>query len=87
MVLPVLGGAPAVWNTALMFFQGMLLLGYLYAHIMTRQFDFRTQSVIDTGVLADCTVYRFNRTAVLRRIEYRATDAEMVFLYRPSPRR
>lgn len=27
MVLPLLGGSPAVWNTAMMFFQAALLLG------------------------------------------------------------
>ena len=32
LVLPLLGGAPAVWNTCLMFFQTLLLLGYVYAH-------------------------------------------------------
>ena len=26
-LLPLLGGAPAVWNTCLLFFQTMLLLG------------------------------------------------------------
>src|SRR4051794_21802097 len=31
MVLPMLGGAPAVWNTCLVFFQIMLLAGYAYA--------------------------------------------------------
>ena len=36
MVLPLLGGAPAVWNTAMMFFQLMLLAGYGYAHLLTR---------------------------------------------------
>lgn len=50
MVLPILGGAPAVWNTALMFFQGMLLAGYLYAHILTRHLGIRMQSIIH-GVL------------------------------------
>jgi spermidine synthase len=30
-LLPVLGGAPAVWNTCLLFFQLMLLAGYLLA--------------------------------------------------------
>jgi hypothetical protein len=35
-LLPVLGGSSAVWVTCLVFFQGMLLLGYLYAHAMTR---------------------------------------------------
>ena len=32
MALPVFGGTPAVWNTCLVFFQGMLLCGYLLAH-------------------------------------------------------
>ena len=36
MLLPMLGGAPAVWNTAMMFFQITLLVGYLYAHLLTR---------------------------------------------------
>jgi hypothetical protein len=36
MLLPRLGGAPAVWNTALMFFQVVLLAGYLYAHFLSR---------------------------------------------------
>ncbi len=32
MVLPRLGGSPAVWSTCLVFFQAVLLLGYAYAH-------------------------------------------------------
>ncbi|HMC02861.1 MAG TPA: fused MFS/spermidine synthase [Cellulomonadaceae bacterium] len=32
IVLPVFGGTPAVWATVLVFFQGVLLLGYLYSH-------------------------------------------------------
>ncbi len=32
MVLPVLGGTPAVWNTCLVFFQVTLLAGYLLVH-------------------------------------------------------
>jgi hypothetical protein len=36
MVLPLLGGSPAVWNTCVLFFQSMLLLGYLYAHLGPR---------------------------------------------------
>jgi hypothetical protein len=35
-LLPLLGGSSAVWVTCLVFFQGMLLAGYLYAHWMTR---------------------------------------------------
>ncbi len=36
MVLPLLGGTPSVWNTCLLFFQGALLVGYLYAHVTSR---------------------------------------------------
>ena len=36
-LLPVLGGSSAVWVTCLVFFQGALLLGYLYAHWLSRQ--------------------------------------------------
>ena len=35
LVLPRLGGSPAVWNTCICFFQAALLLGYLYAHIVS----------------------------------------------------
>lgn len=36
MVLPKLGGTPAVWSVAMVFFQAMLLAGYAYAHALTR---------------------------------------------------
>ena len=36
LVLPILGGSSAVWNTSLAFFQGALLVGYLYAHALQR---------------------------------------------------
>src|SRR5271156_2278994 len=35
-LLPLLGGAPSVWNTAMMFFQLVLLAGYIYAHAVAR---------------------------------------------------
>src|SRR3954463_2442997 len=36
MVLPRLGGSPAVWSVAMVFFQSLLLAGYAYAHYLTR---------------------------------------------------
>src|SRR5690554_7470823 len=36
MLLPSLGGTPGVWNTCMMFFQAVLLLGYLWAHGVSR---------------------------------------------------
>jgi hypothetical protein len=35
MILPWLGGSPAVWNTSLIFYQTCLLAGYGYAHLGT----------------------------------------------------
>jgi hypothetical protein len=37
MVLPSLGGTPAVWNTCMVFFQGVLLVGYAYTHTLSTQ--------------------------------------------------
>jgi spermidine synthase len=36
MVLPVLGGSAAVWSIAMVVFQGLLLGGYVYAHLLAR---------------------------------------------------
>jgi spermidine synthase len=36
MVLPRFGGSPSVWSVAMVFFQGVLLLGYAYADLLTR---------------------------------------------------
>jgi len=36
LLLPLLGGSPAVWNTCMVFFQGLLLAGYALAHLLAR---------------------------------------------------
>ena len=51
MVLPLLGGAPAVWNTCVLFFQASLLAGYAYAHVMPRSFSTRRQPLLHIGLL------------------------------------
>jgi hypothetical protein len=43
MVLPQLGGSPAVWNTAMVFYQAALLAGYGYAHLIGRWLSRRRQ--------------------------------------------
>jgi hypothetical protein len=50
MVLPRLGGAPAVWNTCMLFFQAALLAGYAYAHAVAR-WPVRRQVVVHAIVL------------------------------------
>src|SRR5690348_2286849 len=52
MVLPLLGGAPAVWNTCLVFFQIMLLAGYAYAHGATRLLGVRRHIAVHVMLLA-----------------------------------
>jgi hypothetical protein len=37
ILIPYFGGAAHVWLTSLMFFQAMLLVGYLYAHLFARR--------------------------------------------------
>ncbi len=51
MVLPRLGGAPAVWSVAMCFFQAMLLAGYAYAHGLIRWFGLRKGIAIHIVVL------------------------------------
>ena len=51
MMLPLLGGTPAVWNTCLVFFQAMLLAGYLYAHAAMKWFGRRTQIAVHMTLL------------------------------------
>ncbi|HEV7905055.1 MAG TPA: fused MFS/spermidine synthase [Pyrinomonadaceae bacterium] len=43
MLLPLLGGTPAVWNTCMLFFQAMLLAGYAYALLVSKYFSLRQQ--------------------------------------------
>ena len=51
MVLPRLGGSPSVWSVALVFFQGLLLAGYLYAHLLTRLASLRVATVVHLTLL------------------------------------
>lgn len=51
MVLPLLGGSPAVWNTCLLFFQALLLGGYLYAHLTSRWLSAKVQAGLHVGLL------------------------------------
>ncbi|MGD0058959.1 MAG: fused MFS/spermidine synthase [Verrucomicrobiia bacterium] len=51
MLLPLLGGVPAVWNTAMVFYQATLLAGYAYAHFATKWLGIRRQAAIHTLLL------------------------------------
>lgn len=51
LVLPRLGGSPAVWTTCSLFFQSALLLGYAGAHLATRLLSHRAQAIAFVGLL------------------------------------
>lgn len=51
MLLPLLGGSPAVWNTCMLFFQAALLAGYLWAHASLRALGPRCQAAIHAPLM------------------------------------
>jgi hypothetical protein len=51
MILPRLGGTPAVWNTCMVFFQGVLLVGYAYTHTLSTSQSHRRQLLIQLAIL------------------------------------
>src|SRR3954470_3977947 len=51
MALPRLGGAPAVWNSAMLVYQALLLAGYAYSHWLGR-FAPRRQAMVHLGMFA-----------------------------------
>ena len=57
LVLPMLGGSPAVWNTAMVFFQAALLAGYLYAHLLQRIASIRAQVLVHLGLLLAAALF------------------------------
>lgn len=52
LVLPTFGGAPAVWNGTLLFFQAALLLGYFLAHLSATRLSPRAQRIVQPTFLA-----------------------------------
>src|ERR1041384_7165758 len=57
MLLPRLGGTPAVWTTCMLFFQVLLLAGYSYVVFTTASMGPRKQAVIHVVVLVLSILY------------------------------
>jgi len=51
MILPWFGGSSAVWSTCMLFFQMVLLLGYVYAHVLNK-LPPRRQAITHISILA-----------------------------------
>jgi hypothetical protein len=46
MILPLFGGTPGVWNASMVFFQTILLLGYLYSHLISGNLTLKRQVAV-----------------------------------------
>ncbi|MDF1796126.1 MAG: fused MFS/spermidine synthase [Coxiellaceae bacterium] len=57
MLLPHFGGSPSVWNTCMMYFQGTLLAGYLYAHFSSRLLPLKWQPILQIILLASGLIF------------------------------
>lgn len=57
LVLPVLGGSPSVWNTAMVFFQAALLAGYAYAHLLQRFRSMKFQMAVHLALLLAAALF------------------------------
>jgi SAM-dependent methyltransferase len=57
LVLPMLGGSPSVWNTAMVFFQAALLVGYGYAHGIQRIGSIKLQVTVHLVLLTCAALF------------------------------
>lgn len=56
-ILPWFGGSPAVWTTCMLFFQLMLLGGYVYAHLLIARLQPRSQATVHCALLAGALMF------------------------------
>src|SRR5262245_16474231 len=55
-ILAWFGGSAAVWTTCMLFFQSVLLLGYLYAHFSIRKLTPKAQMLLHVVLLGACAL-------------------------------
>lgn len=56
MVLPWFGGSASVWTTCMLFFQALLLIGYLYTHWLIHKLNVSRQTVVHGLLLLACLI-------------------------------
>lgn len=76
MALPRLGGAPNVWNSAMLVYQALLLAGYAYAHALGR-LALRRQAIVHIAVLV---VAALTLPIALADLPPAATGAEVLWV-------
>lgn len=81
MLLPRLGGTPAVWTTCMLFFQVLLLAGYSYVLLTTAWMDARKQAVLHIVLLLLSLLYLPLASGSLDSISERNNPALWLFVY------
>jgi len=81
ILLPYLGGTPAVWNTCMVFFQALLLGGYSYAHLLSRlprRTQVRIHSILLIAGLVPLAILRFQIEPLTRSVLPTPTESNPI---------
>ncbi len=81
MLLPRLGGTPAVWTTCMLFFQVLLLAGYSYVLVTTAWIGARKQTILHAALLLLSLLYLPLASGSLTSISERNNPALWLFGY------
>jgi len=81
MLLPRLGGTPAVWTTCMLFFQVLLLAGYSYVLVTTKWIGPRKQAILHLGLLLLSLLYLPLASGNVTSISERSNPALWLFGY------
>ena len=68
IILPWFGGGASVWTTCMLFFQFFLLVGYLYAFILSKIFRVKYQVIAHLTCLSLCLILLPNSISDLQSI-------------------
>ncbi len=80
-ILPWFGGSATTWTVCMLFFQLNLLLGYFYAHVFTRPFKPRTQTILHVVlILAALIVLPITPTDNLKPLDADSPTAKILIL-------
>lgn len=81
MLLPRLGGTPAVWTTCMLFFQILLLAGYSYVLVTTKWMGDRKQAILHIVLLLLSVIYLLLASGSVASISERNNPALWLFVY------
>lgn len=82
LLLPRFGGVAAVWITCMLFFQVVLLAGYIYAHLLINRLKPTLQKAVHTSLLV-LSVFALPIAPGRHRLELGGGDPIEHLLYWP----